>query len=303
MLLAIDVGNTNISFGVLEGEALRHHLRCESARARTADEYAVLVRQMLDLRRVEVDRIDSAVIASVVPTLTDTIVGLVERAFGIEPLVVGPGIKTGMSILYENPREVGADRIVNAVAAHEWMKRHPDPPHAAPGSEPGATRGGAEPGRGESAASGVIVVDFGTATTFDCVTPKGEYLGGVIAPGIQISAEALFSRAARLSRVEIALPPRVVGRNPVHSMQSGIVYGYAGLVDGLVGRLRRELGYPCRVIATGGLARLIAPQTETIEVVDDDLTLTGLRLIYERNAERNSGPATLPPAARGGGQD
>ncbi|XXY45312.1 type III pantothenate kinase [Sorangium sp. So ce269] len=307
MLLAIDVGNTNISFGVLEGEVLRHHLRCESARARTADEYAVLVRQMLDLRRVEVDRIDSAVIASVVPTLTDTIVGLVERAFGIEPLVVGPGIKTGMSILYENPREVGADRIVNAVAAHEWMKRHPEPPHDAPGrehaSEPGSTRGSAEFGHGDNAATGVIVVDFGTATTFDCVTPKGEYLGGVIAPGIQISAEALFSRAARLSRVEIALPPRVVGRNPVHSMQSGIVYGYAGLVDGLVGRLRRELGYPCRVIATGGLARLIAPQTETIEVVDDDLTLTGLRLIYERNAERNSGPATLPPAPRGGSQD
>ncbi|WP_437814169.1 type III pantothenate kinase [Sorangium sp. So ce1078] len=299
MLLAIDVGNTNISFGVLEGEVLRHHLRCESARSRTADEYAVLVRQMLDLRRVDLARIDSAIIASVVPTLTDTMVGLVERAFGIEPLVVGPGIKTGMAILYENPREVGADRIVNAVAAHEWMKRPPEPPpHAAPAREPAA-----DPARGDHAASGVIVVDFGTATTFDCVTPKGEYLGGVIAPGIQISAEALFSRAARLSRVEIALPPRVVGRNPVHSMQSGIVYGYAGLVDGLVGRLRRELGYPCRVIATGGLARLIAPQTETIEVVDDDLTLTGLRLIYERNAERNSGPATLPPAARGGGQD
>ncbi|WP_437968245.1 type III pantothenate kinase [Sorangium sp. So ce260] len=299
MLLAIDVGNTNISFGVLEGEVLRHHLRCESARSRTADEYAVLVRQMLDLRRVDLARIDSAIIASVVPTLTDTMVGLVERAFGIEPLVVGPGIKTGMAILYENPREVGADRIVNAVAAHEWMKRPPEPPpHAAPPREPAA-----DPARGDHAASGVIVVDFGTATTFDCVTPKGEYLGGVIAPGIQISAEALFSRAARLSRVEIALPPRVVGRNPVHSMQSGIVYGYAGLVDGLVGRLRRELGYPCRVIATGGLARLIAPQTETIEVVDDDLTLTGLRLIYERNAERNSGPATLPPAARGGGQD
>ncbi|WP_433932887.1 type III pantothenate kinase [Sorangium cellulosum] len=302
MLLAIDVGNTNISFGVLEGEALRHHLRCESARSRTADEYAVLVRQMLDLRRVDLARIDSAVIASVVPTLTDTMVGLVERAFGIEPLVVGPGIKTGMSILYENPREVGADRIVNAVAAHEWVKRTPE---AAPAREHGIDPGrGGEAGRGDhAAATGVIVVDFGTATTFDCVTPRGEYLGGVIAPGIQISAEALFSRAARLSRVEIALPPRVVGRNPVHSMQSGIVYGYAGLVDGLVGRLRRELGYPCRVIATGGLARLIAPQTETIEVVDDDLTLTGLRLIYERNAERNSGPATLPPAARGGGQD
>ncbi|WP_437335637.1 type III pantothenate kinase [Sorangium sp. So ce394] len=290
MLLAIDVGNTNISFGVLEGEALRHHLRCESARSRTADEYAVLVRQMLDLRRVDLARIDSAIIASVVPTLTDTMVGLVERAFGIEPLVVGPGIKTGMAILYENPREVGADRIVNAVAAHEWMKRSPEP--APP----------PEPGRGDHAASGVIVVDFGTATTFDCVTPKGEYLGGVIAPGIQISAEALFSRAARLSRVEIALPPRVVGRNPVHSMQSGIVYGYAGLVDGLVNRLRRELGYPCRVIATGGLARLIAPQTETIEVVDDDLTLTGLRLIYERNAERGGGPSPHPTAAGGGGQ-
>lgn len=307
MLLAIDVGNTNISFGVLEGEALRHHVRCESARSRTADEYAVLVRQMLDLRRVDLARIDSAVIASVVPTLTDTMVGLVERAFGIEPLVVGPGVKTGMSILYENPREVGADRIVNAVAAHEWVKRHPEhPPAREHGGEPG--RGG-DAGRGDGAAAvGVIVVDFGTATTFDCVTPRGEYLGGVIAPGIQISAEALFSRAARLSRVEIALPPRVVGRNPVHSMQSGIVYGYAGLVDGLVGRLRRELGYPCRVIATGGLARLIAPQTEAIEAVDDDLTLTGLRLIYERNAhergaERGSGPGALPPAARGGGQD
>ncbi|XXX77740.1 type III pantothenate kinase [Sorangium sp. So ce134] len=299
MLLAIDVGNTNISFGVLEGEALRHHLRCESARSRTADEYAVLVRQMLDLRRVDLDRIDSAIIASVVPTLTDTMVGLVERAFGIEPLVVGPGIKTGMAILYENPREVGADRIVNAVAAHEWMKRAPEPaPRAAPPREPPA-----DAGRGDHAASGVIVVDFGTATTFDCVTPKGEYLGGVIAPGIQISAEALFSRAARLHRVEIALPPRVVGRNPVHSMQSGIVYGYAGLVDGLVHRLRRELGYPCRVIATGGLARLIAPQTETIEVVDDDLTLTGLRLIYERNAERSGGPTLHPPAAGGGGHD
>lgn len=267
MLLVIDVGNTNISFGVFEGDALLHHLRSESARARTADEYAVLVRQMLALRGVSADRIESAIIASVVPTLTDTMVGLVRRAFGREALVVGPGIKTGMPILYENPREVGADRIVNAVAAFEWAR------------------------------GGVIVVDFGTATTFDCVTPKGEYLGGVITPGIQISAEALFSRAARLHRVEIALPPRVVGRNPVHSMQSGIVYGYAGLVDGLCGRLTRELGYPCRIIATGGLARLIAPQTESIEVVDDDLTLTGLRLLHERNHERTgrAGPSDAPP--------
>jgi type III pantothenate kinase len=265
MLLVVDVGNTNISFGVFKGAALLHHVRCESARSRTPDEYAVLVRQMLALRGVELDGIDAAIVASVVPTLTDTMVGLVRRAFGREALVVGPGIRTGMAILYENPREVGADRIVNAVAAYEWAK------------------------------GAVIVVDFGTATTFDCVTPKGEYLGGVITPGVQISAEALFSRAARLHRVELALPPRVVGRNPVHSMQSGIVYGYAGLVDGLVSRLRKELGYPLRVIATGGLARLIAPQTEAIEEVDDDLTLTGLRLIHERN-EHVAGHSKAPPA-------
>jgi type III pantothenate kinase len=273
MLLVVDVGNTNISFGVFQGAgrdgtgqspALLHHVRCESARARTADEYAVLVRAMLALRGVDLAGIDAAIVASVVPTLTDTMVGLVRRAFGIEALVVGPGIKTGMAILYENPKEVGADRIVNAVAAYEWAR------------------------------GPVIVVDFGTATTFDCVTPKGEYLGGVITPGVQISAEALFSHAARLHRVELALPPRVVGRNPVHSMQSGIVYGYAGLVDGLVSRLLKELGHPCRVIATGGLARLIAPQTESIEEVDDDLTLNGLRLIYERN-EHGPGPSRPPP--------
>ncbi|AKT42592.1 type III pantothenate kinase [Chondromyces crocatus] len=267
MLLAIDVGNTNISFGVFEGDALQHHVRSESARARTADEYAVLVRQMLSLHGVDIERIDSAIIASVVPPLTDTMVGLVRRAFHRDALVVGPGIRTGMPILYENPREVGADRIVNAVAAYEWAR------------------------------AGVIVVDFGTATTFDCVTPRGEYLGGVIAPGIQISAEALFSRAARLHRVEIALPPKVVGRNPMHSMQSGIVYGYAGLVEGICARLRRELAYPCRVVATGGLARLIAPQTESIETVDDDLTLTGLRLLYERNIASREGRhgSEVPP--------
>ena len=274
MLLVIDVGNTNISFGVLNGADLLHHMRCESARSRTADEYAVLVLQMMAMRSVDPTSIDSAIIASVVPSLTDTMGGLVQRAFGLEALVVGPGIKTGMSILYENPREVGADRIVNAVAAYEWVSRD-----ASPGSS----------------ASGVIVVDFGTATTFDCVTPKGEYLGGVITPGVQISADALFSRAARLQRVEIALPPRVVGRNPVHSMQSGIVYGYAGLVDGLCARLKRELAYPCRVIATGGLARLIAPQTEAIEEVDDNLTLTGLRIIFERNTSERA-------SARGGAE-
>jgi type III pantothenate kinase len=253
MLLAVDVGNTNIVYGLFSGEKLVHQFRVESGRGRTADEYAVVLWQLLAMNRVEAKEIDAAIIASVVPALTDPMVALVRSAFGREALVVGPGIRTGMAILYENPREVGADRIVNAVAAYERTK------------------------------SGVIVVDFGTATTFDCVTPKGEYLGGVIAPGIQISADALFSRAAKLPRVEIAKPPRVVGRNTLHSMQSGIVYGYVGLVDGLVERIQAELGYPCAVLATGGLATLIAPLTRTINEVDSDLTLVGLRILYERN--------------------
>jgi type III pantothenate kinase len=262
MLLVIDVGNTNVSYGVFDGATMLHHVRTESARARTADEYAVLVRQMLSMRGVEASSIDAAIVASVVPSLTDVMVELVRRAFAREAMVVGPGIRTGMAILYDNPKEVGADRIVNAVGAYEWLR-------------------GAE---GPTPTSGLIVVDFGTATTFDCVSPKGEYLGGVITPGVMISAEALFSRAARLHRVEIVVPPRVVGKNTVQSMQSGIVYGYAGLVDGLCARLKRELGHPCRVLATGGLARAIAAHTEAIEHVYDDLTLDGLRLLFERNA-------------------
>jgi len=253
MLLTIDVGNTNIVYGLFEGERLLHQFRVESARARTADEYAVQLRALLDMRAVERTNVDSAIVASVVPALTEPMVELVRRAFAREPMVVGPGIRTGMAILIENPREVGADRIADAVAGYEKAK------------------------------GGVIVVDFGTSTTFDCVTPKGEYLGGVLAPGLQISAEALFTRAAKLPRVEIVKPPRVVGKNTVHAMQSGIVYGYVSLVDGLVERIKAELGFPCAVIATGGLAPLIAPLSKTIVEVDDVLTLVGLRILYERN--------------------
>jgi type III pantothenate kinase len=191
--------------------------------------------------------------ACVVPSLIEPMVDLVKQAFGHEAMIVGPGIRTGMAILIENPREVGADRIADAVAGYE------------------------------KARGGVIVVDFGTSTNFDCVTPKGEYLGGVLAPGLQISADALFARAAKLPRVEIAKPPMVVGKNTIHAMQSGIVYGYVGLVDGIVERLAMELGFPCSVIATGGLASLIAPLSKTIVEIDQELTLVGLRILYERN--------------------
>jgi type III pantothenate kinase len=253
MLLAVDVGNTNIVYGLFEGETLVHQFRVESARGRTSDEYAVQLHSLLAMHGIDAKSVDAAIIACVVPSLNEPMAQLVKRGFGREALVVGPGIRTGMAILIENPREVGADRIADAVAGFDKAK------------------------------GGVVVVDFGTSTNFDCVTPKGEYLGGVLAPGLQISADALFTRAAKLSRVEIAKPPKVVGKSTVHAMQSGIVYGYVGLVDGLVERILAEVGFPCAVIATGGLSSLIAPLSKTIGEVDDHLTLTGLRILYERN--------------------
>jgi len=259
MLLTLDVGNTNTVLGLyrLASDELITHWRISTLRTQTADEYGVLFLNLFAMRKVEAAEVSAIIISSVVPPLESTLRQVCERYFNLKPMFVEPGIKTGMPILVDNPTEVGADRLVNSVAA---FGRYGGP---------------------------CIVVDFGTATTFDVISAKGEYMGGAIAPGLAISAEALFARAARLSRVDVKKPAKVVGTNTVAAVQSGLYYGYIGLVDGILERILNETRGPDsaapKIIATGGLAHLIIDDSRFIQTVDDMLTIDGLRLIYERN--------------------
>jgi len=253
MLLAVDAGNTHTAFGLFDDERRVADWRLATRKEITADELGVLLRALFASSAIEPSAVDGMIVASVVPDLTEPLRTTGRRYFECEPLFVGPGLKTGMPILYENPHEVGADRIVNAVAAQERYGRP------------------------------VIVLDFGTATTFDVVGPEGEYLGGVIAPGLGISAEALFEKAARLHRVRIRRPSRVIGRYTEQSLQSGLFHGYTALVQGLVARIREELGVAAPVVATGGLAPVFEPELDFLEAVDVGLTLEGLRLLWLKN--------------------
>lgn len=253
MLLVIDIGNTSIAFGIYKGKELVAHFRMGTIKDRGADEYTVFLRSLLSSKGITTAEITNGIISCVVPPLLETMMDVCKECFEIRPLVVGEDVNAGITVLYDNPKEVGADRVVNAVAGFEKYKQS------------------------------LIIIDFGTATTFDCVSKKGEYLGGVISPGIAISAEALFQRTSKLPRVDIAKPATAIGKNTVASMQSGLFFGYVSLVEGMVKRIKDEMQSNPLVIATGGLADLIAHETEVIEHVEPFLTLEGLRLIYERN--------------------
>jgi len=255
VLFVIDVGNTNTVLGLYEGDRLVRDWRIATDTAKTVDEYAILIRELFLFSGIECASVEDIILSSVVPALTGVLERMSLRYFSLKPYVVGPGIKTGMPIHYENPKEVGADRIVNAVAAFEKY------------------------------GTALVIVDFGTATTFDLVNAKGHYCGGVIAPGINISAEALFQKASKLPRVDVIKPPSIIAKNTVGAMQAGIFYGYVGLVDEVVARMKVESRENPRVIATGGLARMIAEESKTIEEVHEFLTLEGLKILYERNKQ------------------
>ncbi len=254
MIFVLDVGNTNAVLGVFEDGELRQHWRMETDRHKTEDEYGMLVKQLLEHEGLSFEDVKGIIVSSVVPPIMFALERMCEKYFKIKPLVVGPGIKTGLNIKYENPREVGADRIVNAVAGIQLY------------------------------GSPLIIVDFGTATTYCYINENKHYMGGVITPGIMISAEALYSRAAKLPRIEITKPSSVVGKNTISAMQSGILYGYVGQVEGIVKRMKEEAKQEPKVIATGGLAKLIAEESNVIDIVDPFLTLKGLHMLYERNA-------------------
>lgn len=255
MLLALDIGNTSIHIGLFEGERIAHTWRIGVEQEKLPDEYGVLLMNLLSTEGIRATDIQACIVGCDVPPLIPTFEQVCKKYFHIEPMIVGHGLRTGVRILYDNPKQLGADRIIDAVAA---IKLYGPP---------------------------VIVVDFGTATVFDAVNEQGDYLGGAIAPGIGIASEALFSRAAMLYRVQLERPPVAIGKNTIHAMQSGILFGYVGLVEGLVRRFKAELAGDPKVVATGGLAAVIARETDCIDVINGDLTLTGLRLIYEMNAE------------------